>query len=119
MSSDTVPRWMGVGHSSDADAATAGGSAAAQAVAGRHAALLMVYASTGYDLERLLDGVRGHAGNGTVIAGCTTLGEVVAGRPDPMASGVVVVALGGAGLQVRARVGRAVSGRRREAGAEA
>jgi hypothetical protein len=112
-------RWMGVGHSGDADAATAGGRAAAQAVAGRKPALLMVYASTGYDLERLLDAVRGYAAEGTVIAGCTTLGEVVAGRPDPMASGAVVVALGGAGLQVQAQVGRGVSGRRREAGAEA
>ena len=114
-----APRWMGVGHSGDADAATAGNGAAAQATAGREPALLMVYASTGYDYERLLDGVRTHAAGHTVIAGCTTLGEVVAGRPDPMTSGVVVVALGGDGLQVRAEVGRGVSGRRREAGAEA
>lgn len=119
MSSETASRWMGVGHSGDADALTAGTAAAAQAVAGREPVLLMVYPSTGYDLERLLDGVRASAADGTVIAGCTTLGEVVAGRPDPMASGVVVVALGGAGLEVRAQVGRGVSGRRREAGAEA
>jgi hypothetical protein len=110
---------MGVGQSVDADALTAGGEAAKQACAGREPALLLVYASTGYDLERLLDGVRAHAGTDTVIAGCTTLGEVVAGRPDPMVSGVVVNALGGSGLQVRARVGRDVSARRREAGAEA
>jgi hypothetical protein len=110
---------MGVGHSGDADALTAGTQAAQQAVAGRLPALLMVYASTGYDLERLLDGVRSHADGGTVIVGCTTLGEVVAGRPDPMASGVVVTALGGPGLQIRAQVGRDVSARRREAGAEA
>ncbi len=110
---------MGVGHSGDADAAAAGAQAAARAVADRDAALLMVYASMGYDLERLLDGVRGYATDRTVIAGCSTLGEVVAGRPDPLASGVVVVALGGTGLQVRAEVGRDVSARRREAGAEA
>jgi hypothetical protein len=110
---------MGVGNSTDADALTAGRDAAERASAGRTPALLLVYASTGYDLERLIDGVRGYAGDGTVIAGCTTLGEVVEGRPDPMASGVVVTALGGAGLQVRAEVGRQVSARRREAGAEA
>jgi hypothetical protein len=110
---------MGVGQSVDADALTAGRQAAQQAVAGREPALLLVFASTGYDLERLLDGVRAHAGPDTLIAGCTTLGEVVAGRPDPMASGVVVTALGGPGLQVRVRVGRDVSTRRREAGAEA
>jgi hypothetical protein len=119
MSMGTQSRWMGVGQSVEADALTAGGRAAEQAVAGRAAALLLVYASTGYDLERLLDGVRAHAAEGTVIAGCTTLGEVVADRPDPMASGVVVAALGGPGLRVRAEVGRRVSDRRREAGAEA
>jgi hypothetical protein len=119
MGSGTASRWMGVGHSGDADAATAGKGAAAQATAGREPALLMVYASTAYDLDRLLDGVRAYATEHTVVAGCTTLGEVVAGRPDPMTSGVVVMALGGSGLQVRARVGRGVSERRREAGAEA
>ena len=110
---------MGVGQSVDADASTAGGNAAAQAVAGRSPAWLMVYASTGYDLERLLDGVRAHAADGTVVAGCTTLGEVVASRSDPMVSGVVVAALGGPGLQVRAEVGRGVTDGRREAGAQA
>jgi hypothetical protein len=119
MSTDTATRWMGVGHSGDADALAAGREAAAKAVDDRAPALLMVYASTGYDLERLLDGVRSYAADGTVIAGCTTLGEIVPGRPDPMASGVVVAAAGGPGLEVSARVGRHVSDRRREAGAEA
>ena len=119
MSTGTAARWMGVGHSGDADALAAGRAAASKAVTDRLPALLMVYASTGYDLERLLDGVRSYAGEGTVIAGCTTLGEVVAGRADPMAGGVVVVARGRAGPRGAARVGRHVSDRRREAGAEA
>ena len=119
MSSNLTARWMGVGHNGGADAATAGELAAAEAVAGRRPSLLMVYASTGTDLERLLDGVRGQTPDGTVIVGCTTLGEVAVGRPDPTAAGVVVVALGGPGLQVRVEVGRDVSTRRREAGAEA
>jgi hypothetical protein len=119
MTTATAARWMGVGHSGDADALAAGRQAASTAVAGRSPALLMVYASTGYDLDRLLDGVRSCAAADTVIAGCTTLGEVAAGRPDPMASGVVVAAAGGPGLHVSARVGRNVSDRRREAGAEA
>jgi hypothetical protein len=67
----------------------------------------------------MLDAVRGYAGAGTVIVGCTTLGQVARGRPDPMADGVVVAAFGGRGLEVRARAGREVSTRRREAGAEA
>jgi hypothetical protein len=119
VSTNVTTRWLGVGQSVDADALTAGGQAAEQASAGREPALMLVYASTGYDLERLLDGVRAHAGPDTVIAGCTTLGEVVAGRPNPMASGLVVTALGGPGLQVRVQAGRDVSTRRREAGAEA
>jgi hypothetical protein len=113
------PRWMGVGHSSNADAATAGTAAATQAVDGRAPSLLIVYSAIGYDAERLLDGVRGQAGPDTVIVGCTTLGEVFPGLPDPSAEGVVVAALGGPGLQVRASVGREVSSRRREAGIEA
>ena len=119
MSEGGLNRWMGVGDSVDADASTAGGEAAERAVAGRVPTLLLVYASMGYDLERLLDGVRAQAGPATVIAGCTTLGEVVPGRADPTASGVVVAALGGAGLEVNARVGRRVTDGRREAGAEA
>jgi len=107
------------GHSADADAYSAGTQAAAQAVAGRTPALLIVYTSAGYDLERLLDGVRENAAAQTVIVGCTTLGQVTADHPDPAGDGVVVAALGGTGLQVQAAVGREVSSRRREAGAEA
>jgi hypothetical protein len=119
MSEPTLGRWLGAGHSADADAGTAGTRAAAEAVAGRTPALLIVYTSPGYDLERLLDGVRGQAAAETVIVGCTTLGQVTADHPDPAADGVVVAALGGPDLQVRATVGRDVSARRREAGAEA
>lgn len=119
MSVDLTTRWMGVGQNVVADAGTAGARATADAVADRQPSLLMVFTSTGTDLESLLDGVRSQTPDDTVIVGCTTLGEVVVGRPDPMTSGVVVVALGGPGLQVRAEVGREVSTRRREAGAEA
>src|SRR3954469_16391079 len=119
VTTDVTARWMGVGNSADADAFTAGRVAAERASAGRAPELLLVYASTGYDLERLVDGARGCAADGTVIAGCTTLGEVVEGRSHPLMSGVVVAALGGPGLQVRAAVGHHVSTRRREAGAEA
>ncbi|HEU5110435.1 MAG TPA: FIST N-terminal domain-containing protein [Micromonosporaceae bacterium] len=97
----------------------AGTQAAAQAVAGRTPALLMVYTSPGYDLVGLLEGVREKAAAETVIVGCTTVGQVTADHPDPAADGVVVAALGGSGLQIRAAVGREVSTRRREAGAEA
>src|SRR4029078_12768913 len=95
-----------------ADAPTAGTEPAAMAAAGRVPALLIVFCSMGYDLESLLDGVRARAGDDTVIVGCTTLGQLAPGRPDPMADGVVVAALGGPGFEVRAEVGRDVSARR-------
>ncbi|HET9517181.1 MAG TPA: FIST N-terminal domain-containing protein, partial [Actinoplanes sp.] len=78
-----------------------------------------VYSSPGYDLQRLLDGVRAQAVAGTAIVGCTTLGEVVPAAADPTADGVVVVALGGPGFEIRTAVGRDVSTRRREAGMDA
>lgn len=114
-----MPRWMGVGYSPEADAATAGAQAATEAVGGRAAVLMLVYCSTGYDLVRLLDGVRHQAADGTVIAGCTTMGQVVEPTRGSASDGVLVVALGGSGLEVRAHVGRDVSTRRREAGSEA
>ncbi len=109
-------RWIGVGHSGNPDAASAGTAATTQALGGRVPTLLIVYSAFGYDLERLLDAVRAHADADTVIVGCTTLGELAPFLPDPPTDGVVVVALGGAGLEVRAAVGRDVSSRRREAG---
>ncbi|MEU4562751.1 FIST N-terminal domain-containing protein [Actinoplanes sp. NPDC023936] len=111
-------RWMGVGHSASADAATAGRTAAAQAVAGRDPGLLIVFSSTGYDFEHLLDGVRGEAGADTAIIGCTTTGGIATG-PGGTDAGVVVTALGGTGLEVRTAVGRDVSARPQEAGADA
>jgi hypothetical protein len=119
METDVESRWMGVGYSREADAELAGAAAAAEAIGGRPAALLLVYCSIGHDLARLLDGVRGQAADGTVIVGCTTLGQVVDPRRDTTSDGVLVTALGGTGLEVRAHVGRNASARRREAGSEA
>jgi hypothetical protein len=110
---------MGVGNSREADPEAAGAAAAAQAVAGRPAALLLVYCSVGYDFARLLDGVRRHAAAGTVIAGCTTLGQLADPGRGSIADDVLVAALGGSGLEVRAHVGLDASARRREAGSEA
>ncbi len=76
-------RWMGVGYSTSDDAATAGKAGTAQAVDGRSPSLLIVYSSTGYDLEHMLDGVRGQADADSVIIGCTTTGGVVPGRTLP------------------------------------
>jgi hypothetical protein len=112
-------RWMGTGYSESPDSATAGAAAAAQAIAGRSPALLIIYCAVRYDFERLLDAVRVQADANTVIVGCTTAGHVTPGYGDPAEESVVVVALGGPGLEVRAAVGRDVSTRRQEAGADA
>ncbi|GAA2853840.1 hypothetical protein Acy02nite_49990 [Actinoplanes cyaneus] len=110
---------MGTGYSRSADAATAGTAAAGQAIAGRTPALLIIYCAVRYDFERLVDAVRAQAGPSTVIVGCTTAGHVTPGYGDPAEESVVVVALGGPGLEVRAAVGRNMSARPQEAGADA
>ena len=110
------PRWLGAGFGDDADPEVAGRLAAQAATAGRAAELMLVFSSFADGLERLLDGVRSQAAAGTVIVGCSTFGEVIDGRGDPTAPGVVVAALGGEGLEVHTRVGRGASGDRREAG---
>lgn len=108
-------RWVGVGHSRATDAAGAGAAAAGAAVGGRVPALPLVFASVDHDLPVLVDAVRDHAGDATVVAGCSTYGQFGAsGASDP---GVVVLALG-QGFEVRARLVRQASDDRRAAGAE-
>jgi hypothetical protein len=110
-------RWYGVGHSVAPDATVAGTEAVVAALAGRDAALVLVFCSVGYDLTALLEAVRANVGAGTAIAGCSTLGQVA--LPVPSNDGVFVAALGGTGFQVSTRVGRDASQRRREAGGDA
>jgi hypothetical protein len=112
-------RRFGVGYSASADADAAAAEATTAAMAGQPASLLVVFCSVGYELQRLLDGVRSRAGRGVAIVGCTTLGQLASVMPAPGADGVVVIALDGEGFDVRTRVSRAASGRRREAGMEA
>ncbi|MEV0902513.1 FIST N-terminal domain-containing protein [Actinoplanes sp. NPDC049802] len=112
-------RWMGTGYSQNPDPAAAGSAATAQAIAGRSPALLIVYCAVRYDFERLLDAVRAQADANTVIVGCTTAGHLTPGYGDPAEESVVVAALGGPGLEVRAAVGRNASTGRQEAGASA
>ena len=110
----SVHRWFGVGQSIAEDAATAGAEAAGKAVAGREAALLIVYTSLENELKPLVEAVRATAGAQPVIMGCTTCGEIT--RPGAVDSSVVVVALGGPGFDVRtARAPQSV-GEQRAAG---
>jgi hypothetical protein len=90
-------RWLAVGQSSDSDARRAGESAAAQALMGQDARLLIVFCSHSYDLEELLAAINDRS-QGVPLIGCSSAGEIATGGPGD--AGVVVTALGGAGFTV-------------------
>ncbi len=106
-------RWSGVGASTDLDSRTAGASAARAAATGPDPQLFIAFAGHRHDHHALLDGIRSIAGDVPVV-GCTTGGEIgVAGPGD---DGVVVMALGGAGLSVATRAAAVDGGDLRRAG---
>ena len=109
-------RWVGLGHSADEDARTAGTAAADAALRGADAKLLVVFCSDSYDLEVLLAGVRERGGT-TPLIGCSTAGEIATGGPGD--AGVVVMALGGPGFSVRTAAAGCAPHGLRAAGAEA
>ncbi|MFI1991922.1 FIST signal transduction protein [Actinoplanes sp. NPDC020271] len=110
-------RWFGTGHSTLGDPAAAGAQAATAALAGRDPAIVFVFCSVGYQRPELFDAVRAQVGPDTVIVGCTTSGQLADGQVSR--AGVAMTAWGGAGFRVRTHVARSVTGRLREAGAEA
>jgi hypothetical protein len=110
-----LDRWFGVGHSSQEDPAAAGAEAVAAAVGDRAAALVLVFCSAVEDHERLLDSIRSGVGDRAVIAGCSSFGQLAGAVLNPRVS---VVAVGGAGIQVRSQVARNASADRRGAGIE-
>jgi hypothetical protein len=107
---------MGVGTSTEADSRAAGTAAARAAVTGDDPTLLLVFAASGHDLRAVQEGIRAVA-PGAEVVGCTTQGEIAPGGVRD--GSITVAALGGAGFAVRTAVVRDVSGRQREAGAEA
>jgi hypothetical protein len=112
---DDLGRWMGVGRSSDEAARAAGSRAAHEALEGREAEVIVVFASEAYDLPELLAGVRDATGDSPLI-GCSTAGEIAGSGP---ADATIVVAALGGGFSVQTAAARAVSTRLRDAGAEA
>jgi hypothetical protein len=108
-------RWLAVGQSSNADARTAGKTAAAEALAGADPKLLIVFCCEAYDLAELTAGIRDVAGDAPLI-GCSTAGEICTDGPGD--AGVVVTALGGPGFDVATAAACAAEGRLRDAGAE-
>ncbi|MEV4141684.1 FIST N-terminal domain-containing protein [Dactylosporangium sp. NPDC049742] len=108
-------RWMAVGTSVAADSFDAGRAATLAALTGAEPKLLLVFAGIGHDPRRLVDGIR-DAAPGVPMIGCSTHGEIDAGGPRD--GSVVVTALGG-GFSVSTTAVAEISGRQREAGAEA
>ncbi len=92
-----------------------GDEAAAAALDGREAVLLLVFCSVRHDVPALLEAVRRRAAAGTLVVGCSTMGELTGA--GPLDGGVVVMALGGA-FEARVRVSRDASADRRTAGAQ-
>jgi len=109
-------RWVGVGHARSRASADAGHEAAEQALAGREAKLVVVFASDTYELGELVGAIRAEAGDAPLV-GCTTAGEL--SHLGPSDEGVVVTALGGDGFEVRTAIGRGTPGQLREAGSAA
>ena len=91
-------RWASAGRSTGPDARCAGERAAAEALAGRDdARLVVVFASDRLELAGLLAGVRSVTGDVPLI-GCSTSGEITGAGPSDHS--VAVFALGGEGFTV-------------------
>jgi len=106
-------RWFGVG-SAEGTERRAGARAAAEALAGDEAKLLVVFSSPLHDLTALLAQIRTCVPDVPLI-GCTTAGEIA--TTGPRDASVVVVALGGDGFAVQTAVATDASRDLRAAGA--
>lgn len=109
-------RFAGTGRSANDDARCAGREAAAEALQGRSASLLIVFASVRFDLTALLAGV-GEVADDTPVIGCSSAGEIAASGPGN--GEVVIFAIGGDGLDVATAVACDASADLRAAGARA
>ena len=108
-------RWIGIGHSGDADAQRAGRHAADGALIGQDVKLVVVFCSDSYDLDALVREVRARSGDAPLV-GCSTAGEIATGGPGD--AGVVVMALGGPGFSVSTATASCQTSGLRGAGAE-
>jgi hypothetical protein len=109
-------RWMSVGASLASDSYEAAQAAARAALTGAEPKLFLVFAGIRHDPRRVAEGIRDVA-PGVAVLGCSTHGEINPGGPHD--GSVVVTALGGDGFTVSTTAVPEISGRQREAGAEA
>ncbi|MFI1991832.1 FIST signal transduction protein [Actinoplanes sp. NPDC020271] len=95
-----MERWFGVGRSLLADPAEAGAQACREALGGRRASLMIVFAALSHSTPAMAAAVHAAAGGDVLMIGCSTSGEYTV---DGRGSGVVVNAIGGDGFQASAR----------------
>lgn len=109
-------RWVGVGRSAGPDATLAAEQAVGDAVQGRSAKLVVLFASEALDLQALVARAYQLA-DGAPLVGCSTAGEIASGGPSD--GGVVALAFGGDGFTIGVRCTTGLGDSPREAGAEA
>lgn len=109
-------RWMSVGTSVTTDSYEAAREAAHAALSGPEPKLFLVFAGIAHDPHRIAEGLRA-AAPGVPVLGCSTHGEIDPSGPHD--GSVVVTALGGDGFSVSTAAVPQISGRQRDAGAEA
>lgn len=95
-----MERWFGVGRSLLADPAEAGAQACREALGGRRAGLVIVFAALSHSTPAMAAAVHAAAGGDVLMIGCSTSGEFTV---DGRGSGVVVNAIGGDGFQASVR----------------
>jgi len=112
---DGPMRWLSVGVSTEQDSHAAGTAAASQALAGRTAALLVVFATAHHDPVAVLAAINAVSG-GAPLIGCSSSAVITASGPTNC--GVVVTAIGGPGFSVATAGATGAASRQRKVGAE-
>lgn len=109
-----MDRWLGVGHEDDRDPVVATRTALATATNGRVPSVVLTFVALSYDLTAVVETLQGDLPPGTPVAGCTTAGELSGGGPTT--EGIVIIALGGEGIQASIAIGYDASKDQRGAG---
>ncbi len=107
---------MSVGTSDDPRPDAAAEQAVAHAIAGRPAALVMIFVSPSYDMHEVASSAARAAGDAPLV-GCSTSGEIAEGRGG--SGRIVAVALGGDGLEAHTSMGLIADGASEAGGAAA
>lgn len=107
MVASKLQRWMSVGTSDDPRARVAAESAVHEALAGRDAALVMLFVAPTYNMEEVAAAASA-AAQGAPLVGCSSSGEIAEGWGG--SGRLVAVALGGDGLEARTAIGHVFEG---------